>query len=183
MHNYIAINRTAKSLTRNTKTAGITLLIFGILFSFVFVMLLIQSQSDEIKYEDCIYKEYTVLSVTKEKGRGSTNTIITVKEEERPLSVLSHISSVLAENNFRETIKENDVIYTYVEEVDSEKYSYNVVEIKTSDTTYLSLNDYIAADRNNTNFGLVLFSAFSLLCFPLSACCFIKHKKGVKKPR
>ena len=152
---------------KQSKTLLISCIIFS-LFAVMFLFLFFDSLHDlnkrKTKYEDLIYKEFTVESINKQDDpeMGATYSIVIYEDDK-----IIFVNNLLTKYNVRvglESLKEGDKIYCYLIETQSR---YECVELK-SDKMILSLDQYNQMYSKQGMLGLIIMPIGFLVCFAFS---------------
>ena len=142
----------------------ILFLLFAIMFICIFFVSLQYLNNSKTKYEDLIYKEFTIEHISKQDDPEMGNTYtITVLEDDKKIFV----NNLLTERDVRvglDSLKEGDKIYCYFIETTS---SYECVELK-SDIMILSLDQYNQTYSKQGILGLIIMPIGFLICFVFS---------------
>ena len=134
------------------------------MFLFLFFDSLHNLNKSKTKYEDLIYKEFTVESINKQDDpeMGATYSIVIYEDDK-----IIFINNLLTEYDVRvslESLKEGDKIYCYLIETQSR---YECVELK-SDIMILSLDQYNQIYSKQGILGLIIIPIGFLICFVFS---------------
>ncbi len=178
------LTRQFKRMHSESRISGAILFVIGLLFMLFLLIPIVQYRSADISYADCEYREYTVESVVKKKGKNPCY-IIYVKEEEKPLYTSNLVYGILSESGLDE-LEENDVVYMYAVETDIEEYSFSVKELKSQDKTYITLEEQLRREKSNAKAGFVVVPVISVLACVGGAITFFQYsparlKRGKKK--
>ena len=170
---------------KQTKTLLISCIIFSlfaVMFLFHFFHSLHDLNKSKTKYEDLIYKEFTVESINKQYDpeMGATYSIVIYEDDK-----IIFVNNLLTEYDVRvslESLKEGDKIYCYLIETQSR---YECVELK-SDKMILSLDQYNQIYSKQGMIGLIIMPIGFLGCFAFSfrffrAYLFSKKESEQKK--
>ena len=158
---------------RTNMISGIAFLILSIAFAITVIFWAKSLVDYGYDYRELTYKEYIVLEAEKKYGsKGSYYYVINVENENNPLCI-NHIVSAAADEDSIDSLKHGDKIYGYVIELSSDKYSYEIVEIKTENDIILSLDNYNKRDVKNQKTGCWLVGILSAIFMWLSIWSFI----------
>ncbi|MBQ7914789.1 MAG: hypothetical protein IJ322_04665 [Clostridia bacterium] len=142
----------------------ILFLLFAIMLIYIFFIALQDLNNSKTKYEDLIYKEFTIEHISKqydpEMGYKYT---ITILEDDKNIFV----NNLLTKRDIRvglDSLKEGDKIYCYLIETTSR---YECVELK-SDIMILSLDQYNQIYYKEGILGLIITPIAFLICFVFS---------------
>ena len=142
----------------------ILFLLFAIMFICIFFVSLQYLNNSKTKYEDLIYKEFTIEHISKQDDPEMGNTYtITILEDDKRIFV----NNLLTERDIRvglDSLKEGDKIYCYLIETTSR---YECVELK-SDIMILSLDQYNQTYSKQGILGLIIMPIGFLICFVFS---------------
>ena len=134
------------------------------MFIYLFFISLQYLNNSKTKYEDLIYKEFTIEHISKQDDPEMGNTYtITILEDDKRIFV----NNLLTERDIRvrlDSLKEGDKIYCYLIETTSR---YECVELKT-DIMILSLDQYNQIYSEQGILGLINTPICFLICFVLS---------------
>ena len=155
----------------------IVFLLFSIMFIFVFFTSLLDLNNSTTRYEDLIYKEFTVENIRKQHDpeMGDTYTIEIYEDDK-----LIFLNNLLTEYDVRigvESLKDGDKIYCYLIETESK---YLCVELK-SNKTILSLDRYNQIYYQQGILGLVIMPVGFIVCTVFAIKFFQAYRSTLKE--
>ena len=158
-------------------TSCIVFSLFSIIFIFIFFTSIHNLNNSTTKYEDLIYKEFTIEKINKQHDpeMGDTYTIEIYEDDK-----LIFLNNLLTEYDVRigvESLKDGDKIYCYLIETESKN---QCVELK-SDTTILSLDWYNQIYYQQGILGLVIMPVGLIVCIVFAIKFFLVYRSTIKE--
>ena len=151
-----------KSITPSSLIISIFAFVFSLMFLFILIVSIVYYNSSKTQYDDLIYKEFTVEKINEDKDPEMGSTwYIEVLEESKILKINNLFDKANVRNGLN-SLSKGEKIYCYLIE---DTTIYNVVEIRTDNTTILSLKQYNNIYYYNGLIGIVVMPIMFTICF------------------
>ena len=151
---------------------------FSLMSIAMFIVSIIYNNNSKTSYDDLIYKELTVESIRKIiVPDGYDMYYIDVVEEEKNIEV----NNLLTNGNVRDGIQslnKGDTIYCHLKKDSS---CYELVELKTENSTILSLDDYNEIYNRESILGLIISPVLFAIMLGIAIKAFVAYMKEKKK--
>ena len=156
----------------------ISILFFAVslIFIFLFIISLNYYNASQTTYDDLMYGEFTVKSIREVTDPDMGNMYyIDVVEDERNIKVNNLLTNKRVSDGIL-SLKSDDMIYCYF--INSSSY-YEIVELKTENSTILSLDDYNKIYNHQGTIGIVISPIMFVIMFGIAvkALWYIRKKR------
>lgn len=156
---------------------SIMFLVFSLLFVFIFSISINDHNYSNIDYDDLTYKEFTVENIREITDPEMGNMYyISVIEDDKQIKVNNLLTNKDVVNGIL-SLNAGDKIYCYLLEDSS---CYEVIELKTSTRTLLSLDEYKEIYKHQGTLGLIISPIGFILMLGLSIWSFVLYSREMK---
>ena len=154
-----------KEDTKHQLLTSILFFAFSLIFIFLFIISINDYNASKTTYDDLMYGEFTVKSIREVTDSDMGNTYyIDVVEDERNIKVNNLLTNKKVIEGIL-SLKSDDMIYCYF--VNSSSY-YEIVELKTENSTILSLDDYNKIYNYQGTIGIVISPIAFVIMFGIA---------------
>lgn len=144
-------------------------------FSALFLALAVGEYRDPfVTYDELKRVTYTYRSSDRFRER---DYVVNVEEEGKPLGIFDEYAEAVDRNALK-AVREGEQIDCFVRETQHDKYSYEVVELKTKGAVVMSLQNWNKAARKNSIVGMVVLSFLTACFLALSIYEFVNYGKS-----
>ena len=154
-----------KEDTKHHLLTSILFFAFSLIFIFLFITSLNYYNASQTTYDDLMYGEFTVKSIREVTDPEMGNMYyIDVVEDERNIKVNNLLTNKKVIEGIL-SLKSDDMIYCYF--INNSSY-YEIVELRTENSTILSLDDYNKIYNHQGTIGIVISPIMFVIMFGIA---------------